>query len=492
MADNGKKKEIFHPGSNLDPELQRELDEALEGMSLEDVLAAEEEKERTPAGAGKGVKRGVVAGIQGDFIFVDMGGKSQGLLPATQYGDDEPLPAVGDSIEVTIQGYDRAEGLLMLSRKGAILAATWENLSEGQVVEARVTDHNKGGLELSIQGIRAFMPISQIEMFRIDDLAPYVGRTLQCQVTELSEEDDRVIVSRRAILEIEAEQAREKAWQEIAEGQIVSGVVRSIMPYGAFVDIGGLDGLLHVGDMSFARVEDPQTIVTEGQKIQVKVLKVDREARRISLGLKQTMPDPWSMAPTKYHLEEVITGKVTRLADFGAFVELEPGIEGLVPIGEMTYERRLKHPSEVLKAGDMVRAKIMSITPETKRISLSLKRVGADPWMGASARWPSGSIVQGVVKRIADFGAFVELTGGVEGLVHISELSGERVRAVSDVAREGQLVTVKVLEVDEEKHRISLSIKQAAGQTEEAAVQEEQAQPAPVRKRKKPLKGGLD
>ena len=492
MIDNSKKKEIFRPADNLDPELQRELDEALGDMSIEDILGGEEDKSRT-ADTSKGVKRGTVVSIEGDNIFVDLGQKSQGLLPSSQFSTEEPLPEEGDTIEVTIQGYNAREGLLMLSRKGAVLAATWENLSEGQVVEARVADHNKGGLELSIQGIRAFMPISQIEMFRVDDLAPYVGRTLKCQVTEMSEDDDRVIVSRRAILEYEAQQAREKAWEEIAEGQVVTGVVRNIMPYGAFVDIGGVDGLLHVADMSFARVEDPSTIVSEGQKIQVKVLKVDREARRISLGLKQTMPDPWESVESKYTPEEVITCKVTKLVDFGAFVELEPGVEGLVPISEMTYERRVKHPSELINVGDVIRAKIMSITPESKRISLSLKQVGADPWTGASVRWPAGSVVDGVVKRLADFGAFVELTGGVEGLVHISELSTERVRTVSDVAREGQLVRVKVLEVDESKHRISLSIKQAQESPDyTGSTQAEEPSHNASPKRKRPLKGGLD
>jgi small subunit ribosomal protein S1 len=274
---------------------------------------------------------------------------------------------------------------------------------------------------------------------------------------------------------------------------VVRGTVKTLMPYGAFVDIGGIDGLLHVRDMAFSRVEKPEDIVKTGDQLELKVLRVDREARRISLGLKQVMPDPWTQAPHKYPADSLVTGRVTRLEDFGAFVELEPGVEGLVPISEMSFERRIRHPSEVIKIGDVIQVRVISLDLERHRISLSLKRVGDDPWKGASVRWPAGAIVKGTVKRLSEFGAFVELATGVEGLVHISELSGTHVRQVSDVVREGQSVDVKVLEVDEDRRRISLSIRKVAESPEyTGSIDSAPEEPRPEKKRKKPLKGGLE
>ena len=490
MSDE-QKDEKFRVEPKLDEALQRELDDALGGMSLEEIIS-QEEKPQTPATTQKGIRKGRVTAIHGDDMYVDMGGKTQGVLPRTQFTADEPEPRIGDLIEFTIEGLTD-DGMLQLSREGAVLAAAWETLEEGQIVEGRVTGLNKGGLELSINGIRAFMPISQVELFRTEDLTPYLNQKLRCQVSEVNREEKNVIVSRRGILEVEAQEAREKAFETLAEGQTVTGVVRSIMPYGAFVTIApGVDGLLHVKDMSHGRVEDPKSIVKEGQKLELMVIKVDKEARKVGLGLKQIMADPWADIDTKYAADTVMTGRVTRLAEFGAFVELEPGVEGLVPMGEMSFERRINSASEVCKAGDVIKVRILNVDPERKRISLSIKRVGDDPWMGAAARWPVGGVVSGVVKRLAEFGAFIEITAGVEGLVHISEISHERIRAVGDALQAGQSVQAKVLEVDEDRRRISLSIKQLttmAEYTGPAAV-EEPAKPQP--KRKKPLKGGLD
>jgi small subunit ribosomal protein S1 len=475
-----------------DSSLERELDEALGEMSLESLIDLDVPRS---APAVEGVRRGTVIAIHGDDIFVDMGGKSQGILQATQF-EDEPLPKVGDLIEVTIEGYDRSEGSLTLSRKGAAVATTWARLEEGQIVEGRVTGHNKGGLELDINGIKAFMPISQIELFRVEELAPYVNQRLKCQVSEIRRDEKSIIVSRRDILKFEEEQAREKKFATIVEGQTVTGVVRTIMPYGAFVSIGdGVDGLLHIKDMSHSRLKDPKEAVKEGQKLEVMILKYDREARKISLGLKQIMGDPWADVDVKYPVDSLLTGRVTRLMEFGAFVELEPGVEGLVPISEMTYERRINNPGEIVKEGDIIKVRVIRLELDKKRIALSIKQVGDDPWMGASVRWPENSVVQGTVKRIAEFGAFVELIPGVEGLVHVSELSDQRVRSVGDVAKVGQNVQAKVLSVDEEARRISLSIKQLATVPEYTGEHSASSTPsdaAAAKKRKKPLKGGLD
>lgn len=477
--------------SGLDAALERELEEALGDIGASSFLEAEKPASPAPS-APAGVRHGRVIDIHKDDIFVDMGGKSQGVLPATQF-EDQPLPKIGDIVEVTIAGYDRADGLLLLSREGAVTAAMWQTLEEGQLVEGRVTGHNKGGLELDVNGIKAFMPISHVELVRVEDLAPYVNKRLRCQVIDVDETERQMTVSRRAVLELEAQETREKAFGSLVEGKILTGTVKSIMPYGAFVDIGGIDGLLHVRDMSHSRVDDPKTVVKEGQKLEVKILKVDRESRRISLGLKQVMPDPWTDAQNKWPVDSVVTGRIVKLMDFGAFTELEPGVEGLIPISEMTYERRLKHPSDILKEGDVVKVRVMTMELERKRISLSLKRLGDDPWMGASARWPAGSVVDGTVKRFAEFGAFVELTTGVEGLVHISEISDQRIRSAGDVLREGQAVKAKVLNVDEDAHRISLSIKQLVEMPDYTGPETAPTEPEkPKPKRKKPLKGGLD
>ncbi len=510
MSDTQKRKDDnrVRPKTGMDEALQQEIENALGDMSLEEMIEAEDQARKaaaappTIAGQEPGakatppnVKRGRVLAIHGDDIFVDMGQKSQGLLPKSQYEGQE-LPKIGDVLELTIEGYDKRNGVLLLSRQGAVMAAAWNTLEEGQLVEGRVTGTNKGGLELDISGIKAFMPISMIELFHVDDVASYVNQRLRCQVLEIDRSERRVIVSRRGYLEAEAAIKREQMFETMQEGMIVEGKVKTIMPYGAFIDIGGTDGLLHVKDMSFSRVEDPKSIVKEGQPIQVKILKIDRDTKKIALGLKQILPDPWDNVVEKYPANQVIQGKITRLADFGAFIELEPGVEGLIPISEMSFEKRIKHPSELIKVGDTPNVRVMTVDPEKKRISLSLKRVGDDPWLGASHRWPEGTIVSGIVKRATDFGAFVELAPGVEGLIHISELSEHRVRAVSEVVQVGQTVQAKVLNIDETARRASLSIKQIVMDPHYTGAPEPAGQeappPPPAPKRKKPLKGGLD
>ena len=373
-ADSGKEEvKKFRPARQLDAGLQRELAEALGDMSIEDILDAEAAGAAPQAKPlGQGVRRGTVIAVQGDDIFVDMGGPSEGLLPAEQF-DDEPPPQVGEAIAVTIEGYDESNGLLVLSRKGAVRAATWETLEEGQVVEGRVTGHNAGGLEMDLKGIRAFMPISQIERFGVEDAAPYVGRRLRCTVIEIDRGDQNVVLSRRELLEVEAAEQREKLFESLAEGQVVSGVVRSIMPYGAFVDIGGADGLLHVRDMSYSRVEDPGSIVTEGQQVKVVVLNVDRDERKIALGLKQAMPDPWAGAEVQWPVNEIVTGRVTKLADFGAFVELAEGVEGLVHVSELAAGY-VRSAAAIVQEGQTVRAKVLNVDEEARRISLSIKQ----------------------------------------------------------------------------------------------------------------------
>jgi len=492
MSIKKQDRDNFHRSDGrLDDALQRELDDALGDMSIEDLLDAKPGSQ-TDAQRPDGVRAGKVIDIQGDDIFVDFGGKSQGLLPAAQYAD-EPLPEIGSTVEVTIEGYDNADGLLILSREGAVLAATWDTLDVGQVVEAYVTGSNKGGLELKFNGIDGFMPVSLIDMNRTEEMAPFVNTKLTCEVIEIDHRRESVTLSRRAVLQREAAEAKERTLATLTEGKIIRGVVRSIMPYGAFVDIGGLDGLLHISDMSHRRIEDPHEVVSEGQQLEVMILRIDPDSEKFSLGLKQVLPDPWDGAEGKWPVDDVVTGRVSRLADFGAFVELEEGVEGLVPISEMSFERRIKHPRDILNEGDTVKVRVLSVDPAAKRISLSVKRVGDDPWTGASVRWPAGANVQGIVTRLADFGAFVELTPGIEGLIHISELAENRVRTVSEVLREGQSVEAKVLEVDEDRRRISLSIRALKLDPSYTGEGTDEAEtPEPERKRKRPLRGGLE
>jgi small subunit ribosomal protein S1 len=486
------------PGKGgMDADLQKEVDAALDGMSLDELMAAEEgtKKRRTPKrGATEKIIHGKVISIQGDDIFVDIGGRTDGLLPADQF-EDEPLPEVGDDVEVTIEGVDEKDGLVLLSRKGAVLAATWDSLSRGQVVEARVTGHNKGGLELSINGIRGFMPISQVETYRVEDLSPYLHQKIQGVVQEIDYGKENIVVSHRELQDRIAKEKAAELWEKIHEGMIVEGTVRSLMPYGAFVDIGGEDGLLHISDMSHGRIDKPEDVVQPGQKIEVKVTKVDKDNKKISLGLKQIMTDPWEGVEQKYPPEEIVTGKVIRLAKFGAFIELEPGVEGLLPVSELSFEKHVGHPKEILSEGEMVKLRVLSVDPEKKRLSLSLKRMGDDPWVGASARFAPDTVVEGRVVRLAEFGAFVELAPGVDGLVHISELAKRHVNAPAEVVKEGEMVKARVLEVDEENRRIGLSIKRAEEPLEGMSVQDYQArkdQDGGKSKSKKDLKGGLD
>jgi len=490
MVDDARRPGREEDDPNLDEVLQREIDEALEGTSLEQLLEAEPPEDSDADFSARTGQRaaGAVVGIDDENVFVELGGKMQGILPVEQFTEGA-LPQPGERVEFLITGRDRRDDLLLLTLPGAAVEADWDSLSEGQVLEGRVTGHNKGGLELDVNGIRAFMPISQIELYRVEDISGYVTQRLRCSVIEVDRSNRKLVVSRRALLEVEAEQRREQVMGSLKEGQVVSGVVKSLMPYGAFVDIGGVDGLLHISDMSHGRVDDATSVVSQGQQLDVRVLSIDPDSGRISLGLKQLMPDPWERVPERYHKDEIVGGRVTRLMDFGAFVELEPGLEGLIPVSELSF-KRVRHPREVLGEGEAVTVRIMQVDLERRRISLSLKQAGEDPWTGASVRWPVGSLTEGIVTKIADFGAFVELAPGVEGLVHISELSSGRVRSVSDAVEEGRTVRVRVLRVDEDARRISLSMSRAAAPAAGEAASTEEAPSKPQRKR--PLKGGLD
>jgi small subunit ribosomal protein S1 len=353
----------------FDKDLEREMQEALEGFSDKDLLA--ERSPRRQAGTPGAPHKGKVYRVHGADVFIEIpGGRTQGVLPVTQF--PEGPPAQGTEVEVHIEGFDPDSGVYLLARKGAAVEVDWSSVAVGQTVEARVTGTNKGGLAVDVNGIRGFMPISQLELFRVEDTAPYVNQRLRCLVTEVDAVMANLVVSRRALLEKEREEMREQLWRELAEGQVRQGVVRSVKDFGAFVDLGGADGLLHVSEMSWTRVADATKVVQPGQSLKVVVLKIDHERRKISLGLKQLTASPWDSVAEKYHAGTVVTGKVSKLMDFGAFVELEPAVEGLIHISELSPQR-VRRVADVVKEGQEVRVMVLGVDTEQRRMSLSLK-----------------------------------------------------------------------------------------------------------------------
>ncbi len=360
----------------LDATIADELDAAMEGFEGKELLG-EPQRGKRPAVAGteQGRKKGRVMSVRGGDVFVDVpGGRSQGVLSMLQF--PEGPPEVGSEIDITIEGYDRHNGLLILSRKGAAVIADWSTVAEGMIVEARVTGSNKGGLTVDVNGIRGFLPISQIDLFRVENTDQYLNQRLLCMVTEADPHERNLVVSRRSVLEKEREEAREKFWAAVAEGQVHEGVVRSLQPFGAFVDLGGADGLLHVSEMAWNRVKDPSEVLQLGQRIKVVVLRADREARKLSLGLKQLTQGPWDDAHLNYPPGTVAKGKVTRIQDFGAFVELEPGIEGLIHISELSAQR-VRRVRDVVQEDQEVSVKVLDLNREQRRMSLSLKAAQA-------------------------------------------------------------------------------------------------------------------
>ncbi len=392
---------------DLDAQIERELQEAMGGLSEKELYGELSQAERkVPAGPDQGRKMAKVLSIHGADVFLDVpGGRSQGVLPVLQF--PEGPPAVGTEVEVSIEGYDHANGLLLLSRKGAAQHVDWASVAVGLIVEGRVTGTNKGGLSVEVNGIRGFMPISQIDLYRVENAEQFVNQRLRCLVTDVSPEERNLVVSRRALLEKEREENREKLWQALAEGQIREGVVRSVRDFGAFVDLGGVDGLLHISEMSWTRVQDANAVVQTGQTVKVVVLKIDREKRKVSLGLKQLTASPWDTVDQNYHASSVVKGKVTRLTEFGAFVELEPGVEGLIHISELAPQR-VRKVGEIVQPGQEVNVMVLSVDRNQRRISLSLK--AAQPKEEDTAAEQDEEVIQKPIRPRA-----TPLRGGIGG-----------------------------------------------------------------------------
>ena len=482
------------PHPQDDPELEEEVKAALGDISLMDLYDLEEpvskkkkNAQADPKAPPRSIKRGTVISIDGDDIFINLGGKSQGILSREELGPEETVE-VGSEIDVVILRYESKDGLLILSKKSAAEQVLWQNLEEGSLVEARVVGDNKGGLEMDIKGIPAFMPISQITFERVEDLKPFIGEKFICEVVEVERGDHNIVLSRRNVLIRERQQRARKLWEELDKGQTRHGAVQNIADYGAFIDLGGVEGLLHVSQMSWARVKHPSEILQVGQEIDVVIIDIDKEKKRLSLSLKQADGDPWTSVALKYPVGTRHKVQIKNLQDFGAFAELEPGVEGLIPISEMTWIGRIRHPRDVVETGVMVEAEILSVDPEKRRLSMSIKRIEENPWDNINQKYQPDQICSGKVARTADFGAFITLEPGVDGLVHISQLADEHVKSTRSVVNVGDDVTVKIISVDRQNQRIALTMKGLAP----AATAEPEPEPAEQKKEKKrPKRGGL-
>jgi small subunit ribosomal protein S1 len=411
------------------------------------------------------IVEGSVVAVQPEGVVVDVGYKSEGIVPREEFGPEE-LSAlkVGDRFLVYLEEREDAEGNMILSKEKADRMKIWGDLErifeKGEVIEGKVLNKIKGGMMVDI-GIKAFLPGSQIDLRPVRDLDSLVGKTFQMKIIKMNHRRSNVVVSRRVVLEETRDRRKQQAMATLQEGQVIDGQVKNITDYGAFIDLGGIDGLLHITDMSWGRVAHPSEMFMVSDRVKVMILKYDRETGRISLGVKQLKPDPWIQVEDKFPVGSRVRGKVVSLVDYGAFVELEPGVEGLVHISEMSWSHEIKHPSKLVSVGDQVEAQVLNVDRKSRKISLGMKQVIANPWIIVETKYPVGSIIEGKVKSLTEFGVFVGLEEGIDGLIHVSDLSWtKRVVHPSDLFKKGQAVKAVVLRVDKDKERLSLGYKQ--------------------------------
>lgn len=407
---------------------------------------------------------GKVFAIHDGGVIVDIGFKSEGTIPLSEFGDP-PNINVGDQIEVYLEDIEDQEGQIVLSKQKADFMRVWDKIKDvydsGETVEGRLVRRIKGGIVVDLFGVEAFLPGSQIDVKQVKNFDQFIGQSFPFKIIKLNKSRRNIVVSRRALLEEDRDRQRHEILDGLQEGQILEGVVKNITSFGAFVDLGGVDGLLHITDMSWGRVSDPNDVLSIGDSVRVKVLKYEKEKERISLGLKQLKAHPWENVESKYPVGSKVIGKVISLTDYGAFVEIEEGIEGLIHVSEMSWTQHVRHPSKFLEVGQQIDAVVLKIEPTEQKISLGLKQVGPDPWDTLDETFPPGTRLSGKVRNLTSFGAFVEIEEGIDGLVHISDMSWtKRVHHPSEVMKKGQKVDVVVLNVDKKRRRISLGYKQ--------------------------------
>jgi small subunit ribosomal protein S1 len=453
-----------------------ETSTASEENSFADILSQFEQQHTH---SNNEALEGTVVSISPESVFVDIGRKMDGVLPVEVFRDAAGALTVrtGDKLRVTVTGRD-PEGSYTLSTIKVERPKDWSALerafAEQRAIGGVVTELIKGGLRVDV-GSRAFMPASRSGAKDQAELEKLVGQEIQCRIIKLDTASEDVVVDRRVVLEEEEAQARTKKFAELQEGAVVRGTVRGLTDFGAFVDLGGVDGLLHVGDMAWHRVAKPSDVLSPGDSIEVKVLKINPEGRRISLGLKQLAADPWSTAAERFHIGDRVQGKVSRLADFGAFIELVPGVDGLIHISEMSWAKKVRKPSDLLKTGEMVEAIVLGVNAADRRISLGLKQALGDPWEDAVNKYPIGAVAEGPVTSLTNFGCFIDLGGGIDGMIHISDITGEkRLNHPREALVMGQTVRAVVLEVDRERRRIKLGIKQLEPTTADEYMAEHQ------------------
>ena len=412
------------------------------------------------------VVKGMIVQVNGDSVVVDVGGKSEGLIPIHEFRDEAGQLAqkisVGDTFDVFIESTENENGLISLSKTKADRQKVWNSLEEEMVVQGRIINRVKGGLSVDI-GVNAFLPGSQVDLRPVRNLDKLLGQTCDFKIIKLNKRRGNIVLSRRALLEEKRDVMRQDTLKSLEEGQTMEGIVKNLTDYGAFIDLGGIDGLLHITDISWGRVNHPSERLTVGEKINVKVLKYDPEKERVSLGLKQLVPDPWLDVESKYEVNNRVTGKVVSLTDYGAFVELEEGVEGLIHVSEMSWTKRVKNPNKILNLGEEVEAVVLAVDTGNRRISLGLKQIEPNPWDVIGEKFPPGTIIEGQVKNITDFGVFVGVEEGIDGLVHISDISWtKRVKHPSEFFKKGDMVKAVVLNIDRDNERFSLSIKHLA------------------------------
>ena len=443
------------------PNIPESETRAESGESFGSILSQFERSHTSKA--AEGLREGTVVSVSSDAVVVDLGFKTEGALPLSEFQNDRDAVKPGDKLQVTIKGRDPG-GYYLLTRSKASRPADWPALEKAfadkRTIVGTVTGVVKGGLSVDV-GVRAFMPASRSGVRDTAEMEKLVEQEIRCRIIKLDAADEDVGVDRRIVAEEDEQTVKDRRYSELKEGETVTGTVRSLTDYGAFVDVGGVDALLHIGDISWSRVNKSADVLSVGQEVEARVLKIDPDKRRISIGVKQLQPQPWDSVPEKYKVGERVRGTVTRVMDFGAFVELEPGVEGLIHVSEMSWVKKVRKPSDLVKPGETVEAVILGVSAGEQRMSLGLKQALGDPWVDAAQKFLVGTAVEGPVVSLTKFGAFVQVAEGIEGMVHVSDISAEkRINHPQDVLKVGQRVKALVLELDTEKRRLKLGMKQ--------------------------------
>ncbi len=446
-----------------DKDLKGNVDE------LDDFGKLLAEHEQTQSVKEGEIVEGTVIWVSKDYVMVDIGHKSEGRIPLDEFiGPDGKVGvAAGQRIAVYVDEFENEDGMIQLSKDKADKLRIWDEIDRaaerGDLVEGVITGRVKGGLTVDI-GVKAFLPGSQVDLRPVRNLEKFIGQRYKFKVIKFNKKRGNIVLSRRALLEKERQELKQKTLERIQEGCVVDGIVKNITDYGCFVDLGGIDGLLHITDMSWGRVNHPSELFRVGDEVKVKVLKFDPENERVSLGLKQMSDDPWSKVIEKFTVNQRVTGKVVSLTEYGAFIELTEGVEGLVHVSEMSWLKRVKHPSQMVSVGDVVEAVILEIDSENRRMSLGMKQVEENPWENLKASYPEGAVIRAKVRNITNFGVFVGIEEGIDGLIHVSDLSwSTKPKNPLDMFKKGQEIEAKVLSIDVENQRFSLGIKQLHG-----------------------------